>query len=103
MLRVSAKTGDGIDVLRASIRERAVPGMDALREGAFVTSIRQERLLREVRTALDGAEGAARTDVPHEMLLLDLYEALRPLDEITGGTAVDDILNRIFSTFCIGK
>ena len=37
------------------------------------------------------------------MLLLDLYGALRPLDEITGVTTSDDILNLIFSTFCIGK
>ena len=41
--------------------------------------------------------------VPHEMLLLDLYEALEPLDTITGGTTLDDILDRIFSAFCIGK
>ena len=41
--------------------------------------------------------------IPHEMLLLDLYAALRPIDAITGATTADDILNRIFSTFCIGK
>jgi tRNA modification GTPase len=41
--------------------------------------------------------------VPHEMMLLDLYSALRPLDAITGATTTDDILNLIFSTFCIGK
>jgi tRNA modification GTPase len=44
-----------------------------------------------------------RGRVPHEMLLLDLYGALRPLDAITGATTTDDILNLIFSTFCIGK
>jgi tRNA modification GTPase len=37
------------------------------------------------------------------MLLLDLYGALSPFDAITGATTADDILNRIFSTFCIGK
>jgi tRNA modification GTPase len=37
------------------------------------------------------------------MLLLDLYAALRPIDEITGVTTTDDILNLIFSSFCIGK
>ena len=103
MLRVSAKTGDGIERLKASIRERAVPGLDAMHEGAFVTSIRQEGLLREAHAALDKAEAAVRLQVPHEMLLLDLYEALRPLDEITGSTTLDDILDRIFSAFCIGK
>ena len=41
--------------------------------------------------------------LPHEMLLLDLYAALQPIDAITGATTADDILNRIFSSFCIGK
>ena len=41
--------------------------------------------------------------IPHEMILLDLYSALRPLDDITGATTADDILNLIFSSFCIGK
>ena len=45
----------------------------------------------------------SQTNIPHEMLLLDLYSALRPIDAITGATTADDILNRIFSTFCIGK
>jgi tRNA modification GTPase len=39
----------------------------------------------------------------HEMLLLDLYAALRHMDSLTGETTPDDILNRIFSSFCIGK
>jgi len=37
------------------------------------------------------------------MLLLDLYGALRPIDSISGATTANDILDRIFSTFCIGK
>ena len=47
--------------------------------------------------------GAAAEGIPHEMLLIDLYEALEALASITGATTADDILNRIFSTFCIGK
>jgi tRNA modification GTPase len=42
-------------------------------------------------------------NIPHEMVLLDLYGALRHLDSLTGETTSDDILNLIFSTFCIGK
>jgi tRNA modification GTPase len=53
--------------------------------------------------ALNAAQVAVENRVPHEMLLLDLYNALRPLDEITGATTNDDILNLIFSRFCIGK
>ncbi|MGH9783397.1 MAG: tRNA uridine-5-carboxymethylaminomethyl(34) synthesis GTPase MnmE, partial [Terriglobia bacterium] len=55
---------------------------------------------------LDAFAAARRSladGVPHEMLLLDLYNALRPLDAITGETTVEDILTNIFSTFCIGK
>jgi len=49
------------------------------------------------------AVAAAEQNIPHEMLLLDLYGALRHLDSLTGETTSDDILNLIFSTFCIGK
>jgi tRNA modification GTPase len=57
----------------------------------------------EALAALDSAARAVTNKVPHEMLLLDLYSALRPLDAVTGETTTDDILNLIFSTFCIGK
>ena len=43
------------------------------------------------------------SSIPHEMILLDLYRALWALDSLTGQTTPDDILNLIFSTFCIGK
>jgi len=53
--------------------------------------------------ALDAAAAAVLLKTPHEMVLIDLYNALRPLDEITGATTPDDILHTIFSSFCIGK
>jgi tRNA modification GTPase len=101
--RVSALTGEGIPALRRAILDSVLPGLDGSRETAFLTNIRHEQLLREALAALDGARGAVQAAVPHEMLLLDLYNALRPLDMITGQTTVDDILNQIFSTFCVGK
>lgn len=72
-------------------------------EGGFITSLRHEQLLKDSRDALEQARYAATAGIPHEMLLLDLYGALRPIDAITGATTADDILNRIFLTFCIGK
>lgn len=98
---VSATTGEGIDALRQAIRDKAAPVRE--QEGAFITSLRHERLLRESLESLDNAKTAIGSQVPHEMLLLDLYSALRPIDAVTGATTVDDILNNIFSTFCIGK
>ncbi len=101
-LFVSAQTGEGLAALRQSILAAIGVGESA-QEAGFITSLRHEQLLRESVEALENAQRAAGFGIPHEMILLDLYAALRPLDAITGATTVDDILNRIFSTFCIGK
>jgi len=98
-LAVSAATCEGLDELRG----RIAPAAAREHESGFITSIRHEQLLRESLEALKQARQAAEFGIPHEMLLLDLYAALRPIDAITGATTADDILNRIFSTFCIGK
>jgi tRNA modification GTPase len=102
-LRVSALTGEGIPKLREAILEAVAPAGAFERDTGFITSLRHERLLRDSAAALEKARAAAESAIPHEMLLLDLYAALRPIDAITGATTADDILNRIFSTFCIGK
>jgi tRNA modification GTPase len=102
LIPVSAKTGQGIPELRVRIVEAIAPG-EFSQEPGFLTSIRHEQLLRESLEALMNARRAVELGIPHEMLLLDLYAALRPVDAITGATTADDILNRIFSTFCIGK
>ncbi|MDQ2776059.1 MAG: tRNA uridine-5-carboxymethylaminomethyl(34) synthesis GTPase MnmE [Acidobacteriota bacterium] len=103
LLPVSATTGEGIPELRQAILKRLAPDGLATPESGSITSIRHESLLRESVEALGNARRAVEFQIPHEMLLLDLYAALRPIDAVTGATTADDILNRIFSTFCIGK
>jgi tRNA modification GTPase len=103
LVEVSALTGEGIARLRRAILDTAAPEGALAPESGFITSLRQAKLLEESEQYLDRARSAVREKIPHEMLLLDLYAALRPLDEITGATTADDILHRIFSTFCIGK
>jgi tRNA modification GTPase len=100
---VSALTGDGVVELRRAIIETIAPRGQMEQEGGFITSVRHEQLLKESLEALMKAREATMVGIPHEMLLLDLYGALAPIDGITGATTADDILNRIFSTFCIGK
>ena len=102
-LAVSALTGEGLAELRGGIIDAIAPRGRIEQEGGFITSLRHEQLLKESRDALEQARNATTLGIPHEMLLLDLYAALRPIDSITGATTADDILNRIFSTFCIGK
>ena len=101
-VKASALTGEGIDELRSGIL-RLVGGDGAQQESAFLTNVRQQKLVEEAIAALDKAAAAVPQKIPHEMILLDLYSALRPLDDITGATTADDILNLIFSSFCIGK
>ena len=100
---VSALKREGIGELRRAILETTAPALAGDRESQFLTNARQEQLLRESLDALAAARRSLENGVPHEMLLLDLYNALRPLDAITGETTVEDILNNIFATFCIGK
>ncbi|HLJ12955.1 MAG TPA: tRNA uridine-5-carboxymethylaminomethyl(34) synthesis GTPase MnmE [Bryobacteraceae bacterium] len=102
-IAVSALTGEGIPELRRKILDAVTPEGRFEQESGFITSVRHEQLLRESLEALGEARKAVEAFIPHEMLLLDLYAALRPIDAITGATTADDILNRIFSTFCIGK
>jgi tRNA modification GTPase len=98
---VSALTGQGIEALKEAAIDLLAPGGET--HGGFITSLRHENLLMEAAAMLKKARGAVTAGLPHELLLLDLYCALQPLDAITGVTTADDILNRIFSTFCIGK
>ena len=102
-VHTSATTGEGILELRSEIVRHVGGEAGVQSESGFLTNLRHQERVGEALTALAAARLAVGNQVPHEMLLLDLYNALRPLDEITGATTTDDILNLIFSTFCIGK
>ena len=58
----------------------------AQQESGFLTNVRQHQLVQDSIAALDAALPQCPLKTPHEMILLDLYNALRPLDEITGAT-----------------
>ena len=101
VLATSALTGEGIPALRERILELATGGAAA--EPGMLTSLRQKQAIAAALEALADATQANAASIPHEMILLDLYRALWDLDSLTGQTTPDDILNIIFSTFCIGK
>ena len=100
-LRTSALTGEGIAELRERILALATGG--AASEPGMLTSLRHHPAITTTLTAQGDAAGANAAGIPHEMILLDLYRGLWALDSLTGQTTSDDILNLIFSTFCIGK
>ncbi len=102
-ISTSALTGEGITKLRDAILTHVAGDSAITQDSGFLTNVRHQKLVNSALAALDAAARAVTTRVPHEMLLLDLYAALRLIDEITGVTTTDDILNLIFSSFCIGK
>ncbi len=98
----SALTGEGISILREQILT-LVRGTSTEEQTGMLTNLRQHQAVTGSIDSLSAAATAVHQRVPHEMLLLDLYASLRHLDNLTGETTPDDVLNLIFSTFCIGK
>ena len=98
----SALTGSGIPELRRAILSLMTSEASTI-ETAVLTNQRQQQSISDALQALNQARRAAAKIIPHEMILLDLYQALRALDAFTGSTTSDDILNLIFTKFCIGK
>ncbi|MBV8115174.1 MAG: tRNA uridine-5-carboxymethylaminomethyl(34) synthesis GTPase MnmE [Silvibacterium sp.] len=102
VILTSALTGEGIAELRNALLAM-VRSPSSESESGMLTSLRHHEAVATALTSLASARRAIAARIPHEMLLLDLYASLRQLDSLTGETTADDILNRIFSTFCIGK
>jgi tRNA modification GTPase len=100
-VRTSALTGEGIAALKERILILATGGAAA--ESGMLTSLRHHQAVTTALEALDAGAQASSGGIPHEMILIDLYRGLWALDSLTGQTTADDVLNLIFSTFCIGK
>jgi tRNA modification GTPase len=101
-IRVSAKTGEGFQHLQNAIRMFLGIKPEGV-SGAILTSARQFECISASIRALDKGRISLLEGTPHEMVLLDAYEALSHLNELTGEVVTEDILGRIFSTFCVGK
>jgi len=99
----SALTGEGIPEVKKAVLNVAAPAFSGSREPQFLTSVRQRKLVADAAAALAQARRANAENLPHEILLIDLYSALRHLDAMTGDTTTEDVLGQIFSHFCIGK
>ena len=101
VIRLSAKTGDGIDVLRTHLRELA--GYQDLGEGAFTARQRHVEALNRAAAHFESGRRALEERQAGGILAEELRLAHQALGEITGATSSDDLLGRIFSEFCIGK
>ncbi len=102
VVAISALTGQGIDDLRSAIL-RPFGSLDDENLGLVITESRHHDLLKRVECELRSSLDLLEKRTSEEIVLVGLHNGLRLLGEITGETTSDDILMRIFSSFCIGK
>lgn len=100
---LSVKTGLGMDRLRDCIGERLTPEALESREDMVAVNVRHATALRRAKEALDHAAESVRESLSPEFVAVDLRVAADALGEITGAISTDEVLERVFSQFCIGK
>jgi tRNA modification GTPase len=102
-LCLSALSGEGIETLKSLIFHSNLRNWNEEREGVVVTNIRHKTALDKASSTLGIAIGLLSSDQPLEFFSIELRDTLDSLGEITGMVTTEDILDKIFSTFCIGK
>lgn len=102
-LLVSAKTGHAIESLKQHIYSRVSEREHSVKNETHITNKRQFEQLKISRDALSRVKETLINDTGFEFAALDMREATNALSEITGEITTDDMLNKIFSSFCIGK
>lgn len=103
VMQLSAKTLRGVEAFSSWLKNYVYGSEGTLGDGAYIQNARQERLLREALASLTDAGSAAENMLPYDCIVIDVRTAIDLLGEITGDTVQDEIINEIFSRFCIGK
>ena len=103
VIKICAKTGDGINELSALLKEKYNIGELSKSKTTVITNARQKRALQLADEALSRGIDVIRSGQPQDLAALDIYDAADKLGEITGQTVSDDIVTSIFHDFCVGK
>jgi tRNA modification GTPase len=102
-VKISAKTGKGIDELLQALKLRAFTNSNYTEKSIIVTSLRHRDCLQRTAVYLKKAKSAADENLSGEFIASDMRNAVESLSEIIGEVTTNDILNNIFMNFCIGK
>ena len=103
LARISALTGEGIEELRRTIRMLVLSGEEPLPDHLMAPNVRQKQALEKACRRFAKAAQNLEHEMPLEIVAEDMNEALAALGEICGETTTEDVLDRIFSQFCLGK
>jgi tRNA modification GTPase len=103
IVSVSALRGTGIEALKEAVTGAVLSNGAAVTSHTVITTLRHARALEQALEALKNAERGLRDKIPPEFVASDLQLAAQHVGEITGDSSSDDVLDGIFSRFCIGK
>lgn len=103
VIELSAKTGEGFEAFTEWLQKFVYGDDRHLGDGIYVQNARHERLLQNALASMNDALAAAEAHLPYDCIMIDLRNAAEYLGEITGDAVRDEIINEIFSKFCIGK
>jgi tRNA modification GTPase len=103
VVRISALRGDGIDELRKAIKGLILSGEETSNDLHIAPNVRQKQALEEACRHFTRAVQNLKDGMPLEIIAVDMNEGLAALGEITGETASEELLDRVFSQFCLGK
>lgn len=103
MIPISAKEQTGIDALEKEIKEMFFSGEVTFNDEVYITNIRQKTALQEARRSLKLVQQSIEDDMPEDFYSIDLMNAYEELGTIIGEAVEDDLVNEIFSKFCMGK
>jgi tRNA modification GTPase len=103
VIKISALKSQGLANLERKIIDLAYKDTDFDMQAPFLTNLRHIQAIERSLTSLNKVSKAIQAGFPADFILLDLKEAIRPLDNLLGEQFQADMLERIFSNFCIGK
>ncbi len=103
VIQTTITEGKGIDTLKAAIREELLGGEFVMAESPIVTNTRHQDALHRAKKACDDVIESLKNEMPPDLVSVDLRISLDALGDIVGKTTTEDILDRIFSQFCVGK
>lgn len=103
MIAISAKEQTGIEELEETIREMFFTGEVTFNDEVYITNIRHKTALQEARNSLNLVVQSILDGMPEDFYSIDLMNAYEELGSIVGEAVEDDLVNEIFSKFCMGK
>ena len=104
IVRLSARTGQGLGELEQTVVSQMVQGeIDLTGDSLVVTRARHKQALKEANASLEEARRTLTQGLPMDLVAVDIRGAAESLGEVTGDTVMDEVIDRIFADFCIGK